>query len=220
MRSTLSAIPASALVACIVLTGCASTQPHPYSGLQSSARMKPNLDDETGRIPYRVAKNIDWSRYSSVMVDPVTVYDGSDNQFEDVSPQERASLARYMDSKFPQALRKRFRVVNEPGPETLRLRLTLTGAKTNTAFVSTFTRFDLGGGPYNIVQGIRGKEGAFMGSVMYAVEIFDASSNRLLDAFVTKQYPNAMNVSATIGKLEAARTGIEKGAEALATQLQ
>jgi hypothetical protein len=37
---------------------------------------------------------------------------------------------------------------------------------------------------------------------------------------VSKQYPNALNVSATIGKLAAARTGIEKGAEELSAQLR
>jgi len=102
----------------------------------------------------------------------------------------------------------------------LRLRLTLTGAETNTAVVSTFTRFDLVGLPYNAVQGMRGKEGLFMGSVSYSVEIYDAPSNRLLMAFVTKQHPNAMNVAATFGSLRAAKTGLDKGAEELLGRLR
>jgi len=51
------------------------------------------------------------------------------------------------------------------------------------------------------------------GSVSYAVEIYDAGTNRLLGAYVSKQYPNAMNVKASIGGLGAAKAGIRKGAE-------
>ena len=49
--------------------------------------------------------------------------------------------------------------------------------------------------------------------------IYDASTNRLLNAYVEKQYPNAMNVKSTFGSLGAAKTGIRKGAEALVAQL-
>jgi hypothetical protein len=59
-----------------------------------------------------------------------------------------------------------------------------------------------------------------MGSVSYSVEIYDAASNLLLKAFVTKQYPNAMNIVATFGSLHAAKTGIEKGADALVASLK
>lgn len=75
------------------------------------------------------------------------------------------------------------------------------------------------GVPYNTVQAVRGKEGSFMGSVSCAVEIFDASSQVLLNANVTKQYPNAMNISASLGKLDASLTGIQKGADQLAQRL-
>ena len=72
----------------------------------------------------------------------------------------------------------------------------------------------------NIVQSIRGKEGSFTGSVSYAVEIYDASNNRLLNAYVTKQYPNSLNISATRGSLSAAKAGIDKGADALVARFK
>jgi hypothetical protein len=70
-----------------------------------------------------------------------------------------------------------------------------------------------------LAQFIRGKEGMMMGSVSYAVEIYDASNDRLLCAYVEKQYPNAMNVGSTFGGLSASKTGIRKGADALLEQL-
>ncbi|WCM89883.1 DUF3313 domain-containing protein [Acidovorax sp. NCPPB 3576] len=209
-----------ALLCVAALAGCASTQPVAYSGLQSAPQLRPNLEDDTGRIPYRVASHRDWGQYSKAILDPIVIYTGPDHQFEDVPEAHRRKLASDMRSQFTARLASRFQIVTQPSPGTLRLRVTLTGAKLTTRGLSTFTRFDIGGGPYNLVQGIRGKEGTFTGSVSYAVEIFDAVSNQLLDAFVTKQYPNALNIGATFGTLDAAQAGIAKGADELVEQFQ
>jgi hypothetical protein len=153
------------------------------------------------------------------MVAPVAIYRGPDGQFKKVSEENKTLLAQYMQEQFTAKLAERFRITNTPSPRTLRVQLTLTGAKTSTPVVSTFTHFDLAGGPYNVVQSIRGKEGMMMGSVSYAVEIHDASDDRLLSAYVEKQYPNAMNVGTTFSGLSASKTGIRKGADALLAQL-
>ena len=58
------------------------------------------------------------------------------------------------------------------------------------------------------------------GSVIYTVEIFDAATSRLLGAFVSKQYPNAYNIKASVGPLAAAEAGLDKGADALVAQFR
>lgn len=205
---------------CAALAGCGTPDPVAYSGLASSAQLAPNRQDESGRVPYRYSTPVDWRRYSRIIVDPVVVYQGADHQFGDMSEEDKAALASTMQAVFTERLRTRFTLASDAAPNTLRLRLTLTGAATNTAVLNTFTRFDIGGGVINGVQAVRGGEGLFMGSVTYAVEIYDAASSRLLSAFVTKQYPNAYNIAAGMGSLAAARTGIEKGADALVAQLR
>jgi hypothetical protein len=205
---------------CTAAVGCAGVQPVAYSGMASSAELKPNPQDSSGRVPYRYTTPVDWRTYHKLIVDPVVVYQGADNQFGTMSEQDRAALASYMQARFADKLQKRFELTDSPGPDTLRLRLTLTGAKTTTQVISTLLRFDIAGGLYNGVQSIRGGEGSLTGSVFYAVEIYDASTNQLLDAYVTKQYPVAMNVGATFGSLHAAKTGINKGADALVAQLK
>jgi hypothetical protein len=209
MPLRISPLQRVALTMCVALVGCATTQPVPYAGLQSSAQLQPNSHD-TGNTPFRLARSVEWSRYSKLMLDPVVVYAGTDQQFEDVSEPEKKELADYLRTQFSARLRSRFEMVGVPGPRTLQVRLTLTGAKTTTRGVSTLTRFDLAG---------RGKEGAFTGSVSYAVEIYDAATQEVLAAFVSKQYPNAWNLGATFSRLEAARVGIDKGAEELLGQL-
>ena len=203
----------------LVLTGCASTQPVPYAGLKSSSQLQPNKGDDADHVPYRFSRPTHWQKYATAIVEPVVIYQGADSQFEEISDDDKAVLATYMQSRFEDRLKTRFKLVTQPAPDTLRICLTLTGAKTTTRGLSTFTRFDLGGGPYNIVQSIRGKEGTFTGSVSYAVEILDATSGTLLDAYVTKQYPNALNIGASLGLLDASKVGIEKGADDLVAKL-
>lgn len=211
---------AASFVACLALAACSSTQPIPYAGITSSSQLRPSQNDDSGRVPFEYRTRIDWRRYSGFVLDPVAIYRGNDAQFEDVSEDDKAFMARYMQTQFTEKLNARFRGAPAASANAVRIRLTLTGAKTNTAVLSTFSRFDLMGGPYNAVQAIRGREGAMTGSVSFAVEIYDASTNELLGAYVAKQYPNAWNLKAGIGARSASVAGIEKGADQLVAYLQ
>lgn len=210
----------SAAAVCTVLAGCASPEPVAYTGIASSSQLRPDPKDESGRIPYRYSTQVDWRSYDKAMIDPVTVYLGTDSQFGDMPAGDRAGLASDMEAQFTRKLAKRFQITNMPTPGTLRIKLTLTGAATTTPVLGPFSHFDLAGNLYNGVQAVRGGEGMISGSVLYAVEIYDAPTSRLLSAYVTKQYPGAMNIGASFGSLEAAKTGIEKGADALVAQLR
>ncbi len=207
------------LALCAGLGGCASVAPVPYSEMASSAYLAPNKSDASGRVPYRYSIPVDWRSYSKVILDPVVVYRGRDHQFGDMTAKDKATLAAYMQNCFADRLRGRFALVREREPGTLRIRLTLTGAVTNTPVLGTLSRFDMAGAIYNGVQAARDGEGMMTGSVIYGVEIFDATSSRLLSAYVTKQYPAAYDIKATAGALAAATTGLDKGADALMAQL-
>jgi hypothetical protein len=203
----------------LAAVGCASVSPVPYAELASSAYMAPDKSDASGRVPFRYSTQVDWRAYNKVILDPVTVYRGKDHQFGDLSDKDKATLAAYMQNGFAERLRARFALVRERGPNTLRIRLTLTGAVTNTPVLGTLSRFDVAGAVYNGVQAARDGEGTMTGSVIYSVEIFDAATSRLLSAYVTKQYPSAYDIKASVGALAAATAGLDKGADALMAQL-
>ncbi|TCG02423.1 hypothetical protein BZM26_00920 [Paraburkholderia strydomiana] len=206
-------------VTVLTLSACAGMQPLPYAGISSSSQLQHNRDDDAGKVPYKYTAPAAWSRYTRVLLDPVVVYQGSDNQFGEMKAEDRTELADYMGKKFSEKLAARFQAAQQPGPSTLRIKLTLTGAEKTTALVGQFMHFDLAGNLYNGVQSVRGGQGAFSGSVSYAVEIYDSGNGQLLKAYVSKQYPNAMNLVAAFGSLSAAKTGIDKGADALVAQL-
>lgn len=218
MSRPIDAPKALLLAACGFLAACASPDPVAYRGVASSPYLRPDAVDD--RVPYRFSTEVDWRSYDKAIVDPVEIYRGADNQFGDLSEADKTKLAGYMQTSFTEKLGKRFGIVNKPETGTLRIRLTLTGVETNTPVLSTFMRFDLAGGIYNGVQAARDREGMMSGSVIYVAEIYDAASERLLDASVVKQYPGAYNVGATFGSLAAAETGVDKGAVALADRLR
>jgi hypothetical protein len=203
-----------------IVAGCTTADPTAYSGLASASQLQPNPEDKSGRVPYRYKSNVDWRQYDKIIVNPVTVYNGPDNQFVKIAEKDKSVLADYMQDQFSAKLKTRFAIVNSPSPGTLRLHLTLTGAKDTTPFLGPFSHLDVGGNVINAAQAVRGREGTMAGSVNYAVEIYDAQSNRLLSAYVTKQYPNAMNAGATLVRLKGSKVGIEKGADALLAQFK
>lgn len=208
------------LVLCMAMAGCTGVQPVAYSEVASSSYLAPNPSDRSGRMPYRYSTQVDWRAYNKVILEPVVIYRGADQQFGDMSEQDKAALASYMQAKFADKLRNRFAFVSQRGPNTLRVRLTLTGAVANTPVLGTLSRFDIGGAVYNGVQTMRDGEGSMTGSVIYTVEIFDAADARLLGAFVSKQFPSPYNIKASVGPLAAAEAGIDKGADALIAQLR
>ncbi|MCB8880176.1 DUF3313 domain-containing protein [Acidisoma cellulosilytica] len=209
-----------AVVGCLVLAGCAGQQPAAYTGLSSSSYLKPNDQDGSGKMPFRYRTTVDWSQYHNAVIETVAVYGGPDNQFGKMSDQDRQALARYTQTALTKALAKRFALINDPIPGTVRIKMTLTGAAGSAAVISSVAHLDIGGNLYNGIQAIRGKEGLMTGWVMYAVEISDASNGKLLEAYEEKQYPNAFNPLPTFGALAAAKTGIDKGSDALVVQMQ
>ncbi len=201
------------------LAACASPEPVAYSGLASSPYLSPNINDSSGRMPFRYSSAVDWTHYRKVIIDPVEIYSGADSQFGDLDSADRQALANDMQAAFTRSLATRFTVTNRPAPDTLRVRITLTGAARTAPVLGTLSRFDVAGGVVNGIQSVRDREGTLTGSVSYAVEIFDSSDKRLLGAFVAKQYPKPYDLPSSVGPLTAARTGIAKGATELLAQL-
>ena len=216
--TTASAVLTAATL--LLVAGCAGVRPVQYSGLASASYLRPNSEGDSGRIPFEYSPPIVWGQYSKVMIEPVEIYRGPDNQFGSVDDKDRAVLAQYMGKAFTEKLATRFALASQSGPGSLRIKLTLTGAEKTTAVLGQFTHFDIGGNLYDGISAATGGKSAFGGSVSYAVEIYDGSSGSLLGAYVSKQYPNAMNPVASFGALGAAKTGIDKGANALLARLQ
>ena len=91
------------LALCEIVSGCAGVTPVAYSEVASSAYLAPNPSDSSGRVPYRYAAQVEWRHYDKVMLDPIVVCRGRDNQFGEMSERDKTALA----ARIPQRCIKR-----------------------------------------------------------------------------------------------------------------
>jgi hypothetical protein len=208
---------AALLIGALMVAGCASSTPVAYQQLPSAAQLRPvkNSDEP---FQYRSA-TADLRRYSKLVVDQATIYDGPDGQFGSVSREDRQIIADYLRREFIRVLGERYQIVAAPEPGAARLHLTLTGLETSTPVLSTITHVVPFGLVANGARQATDRNGTFFGSVSYAAELSDATTGELLYAYVTKQTPDALDVTASLGTLDAARTGVRIGARHLLDEL-
>ncbi|RKP51742.1 DUF3313 domain-containing protein [Pararobbsia silviterrae] len=192
--------------------------PNVYSGIGATVNSVSSTHAyaDASRIPLRELTPIDWFKYDRLVIDPVEVYGGADSQFVGIDERGRRQLATYMRRRFATTLARRFELTSKCDDSScLQLRLILAGAENSARIASALAWIDVAGGGYNGLQALNGGQAAFSGSVSYAVELYDASTNRLLVAYVAEQYPSPFNVRAVFDHLGAPKAGIDKAAEAL-----
>ncbi|MBM3647978.1 MAG: DUF3313 domain-containing protein [Alphaproteobacteria bacterium] len=197
----------------LTAVGCATTEPKHFQQLSSTAQLRSNAGSNHPFL-YR-GENVNFSRYSSVIVDPVTVYEAGDGQFGTVKGEDKAIVANYLGEQLNKALATKYSIVQAPSPSTARIKATLTGMATSTPVLSTMMRLAPGGLLMNTRKAITGDEGMLMGSITYAVEITESTDNQLLCAYVRKSNPHAMDIGSTIGYLDASKTGADRAAKDL-----
>jgi len=209
------------MLALTVLAGCKTVQPVIFKDLDSAPLLTPDTRDPSGHVPFAYqAPAIDLATYHGVIFEPVSIYSGSDHQFGKLSIDDRKVLAAYTQKQFAAVLSQRYVMTSLPGPNTLKVLVTLTGAEKTVPVLGTLKQITPVGAAVGLVRSARDKQAHSIGSVTYAVEIYDSSSGRILRALIVTEYPAAENLSASIGALTAAEVGIQKGSQSLLDEMK
>ena len=205
-------------VLALAVAACASATPTAPSSIPDAANMQrsPNV---SGRLSW-VKEGVDFRKYTSIMIAPVTIYDGTDTEWGNTSPADRTEIANYLQAAYSKAIGQNLRVVTRPGPNTLLLKMELVGVESNVPVASTVTRVYPAGLVANIFNQATDKPGTFAGSVTYAMSLFDSTNNTLLAAAVNKKFPEALNVTATFSTNATAKAAIDLGAAQVGKTLQ
>lgn len=200
---------------CVVLlaAACSDSSLPKQSAAAGGPKMEPSPTyANTERF---VQPGVDLKKYVAFMIDPVDIYSGPDAQFDDVSPADQREMADFMHQEFARVLGKRYKIVHAPGPHVMRIHLTLAGIEKTQPALATVTRVLPAGLVMNSVKGATGQGGTFMGSVVFAADFYDSTTNELVASMVTRQEPNAMDVTVVLSGLDAARVGVTQGTEKL-----
>lgn len=182
----------------------AQTRDHAPVALPSSSRM---TQDSPGTESWTFAKpRSAFAKYRTVIVDPTTVYQGADAQFEGIDPGDRSRFAAMITQELQSELVKTFPAPTKAQADTLRLRVTLLGAQKTKGGIATATRVTPLGFATSALKSVRGKSGTFTGSLLYSVELYDAKTNELLLAAVRRRTPDPLDVPATLSTTETVKS--------------
>lgn len=204
-RLSLVGLPAVALLSVASATpAAAQTRDRAPVSLQSSSKMMqdaPQSESWTYAQP-RAA----FAKYRTLIVEPAVVYQGPDAQFEGIDYADRAKFANMLTQELRTELAKSFPTPAKPQADTMRLRVTILGAQKTRGGIATATRVTPLGFATSAVKSALGKKGTLTGSVLLAVELFDAKTNELLLAAVRRRTPDPLDVPATLSTTDTVKS--------------
>jgi len=185
-------------LALLWLGGCAATQEAKsveksgflgdYSMLREGERS--TMSESSADQALWIYKNpaAEWSKYKKIQLDPVTLWTSQkDSQLKDVSAADRQRLAGLLWAKLDEALRKDYEIVNEPGPDVLRVQVAITEASESSVALDTVTSIipqtRMLSGMKSLATGVS----AFTGSASVEGKMTDGGTGALLAAAVDRR---------------------------------
>jgi Protein of unknown function (DUF3313) len=172
----------------------AQTKDHAPAALPSSSVMT----HDRGESWTYVKPKLDLHKYRSVMLEPTVVYSGADAQFDNIPRADRQRFATIVTDELRAELGKAMPLVQRAGPDTARLQVTLLGVEGTKGGLATATRVMPIGFAVSAVKSLAGKPGSLTGSMLFAVELTDATSGELEVAAVRRRTPDALDIGATL----------------------
>jgi len=141
----------SLCVMALVIAGCATTEQAP------NAQMSGFLGDYTqfhrgkgGQAEYVYRDiNVDFSKYQKVILEPVQLWaaENSESALNSLSKEDQQLIVDYLYVSLSDAFKRDYVIVNEPGPDVMKVRCAITEAKATSPvkeILSTVTPYGLG----------------------------------------------------------------------------
>jgi hypothetical protein len=153
--------------------------------LTDYSRLKPEGDDSDA---YRYVDDaVDFVGYKKLLIDRIKVYYKEDSDYKGIDPDDLKALTDYFHKALVKAVGDAYPVVNEPGPDVLRLRIAVTDLVPNEPAASVVTLVvpfvwvaDAGSG---VAKGDAGST-AFTGEASIEFEALDSVSSQQLGAYI------------------------------------
>ena len=189
-RARRVAIPAAIALACVgLMAACATTQQtgaaQPSGFLGDYSQLQSGRGDQAQLLYIHL--DADFSRYSKVLIDPVTVWRAGDSRLAELPEDEAQRLADYFAAALRREIAREFELATSPGPGVLRIRAAITEVSgSNVALDIASTVLP----PVRAISAIKrlatGTH-AFVGRASIEIEILDAESGERLVAAVDER---------------------------------
>jgi hypothetical protein len=188
----------------------------PYNGFHRSSALSTNLQ--------YVDPDAGWKRYSKVRIFTVSLYYAPGAQVR-VGPKDAAALTSFFEQKLLDAFGKDYRVVSNPGPDVLDVRVALTNLRPTDVVKNAAARaagvllpmaYDLGLEGYKHLTG----DQLGMGEAQVEAEFRDSVSQRRLYGLVARNVGSSLDIPGQTSAWGVVETAMSKWARALYRQLR
>ena len=168
--------------------------------LQSAEQL---TQDKVGKESWTyISPTANFPKYRTVIIEPVTVYDGPDSQFNGIDPGDRTRFAEIFTAALRSEISKSFPAPAKAKSDTLRVHVSLLGARKTAGGLATAARATPIGFGLHAAKSLIGKQGALTGSALIAVEVFDGVSGELLLSAIRRRSPDPLDIPATLSTSE------------------
>jgi hypothetical protein len=126
--------------------------------------------------------DVDFSRYKKVMLDSVIFFFADESKYKGIDANEMKELTDSFNLEMVNALKDKYPIVSQPGPDVMRVRFAITNIKQSNPGVSAITTVIPVGLAVSLVK--KGAKGSWTGSGATSVEvmIIDTVSGEVIGA--------------------------------------
>lgn len=162
-------------IALAVVIGLALTAPagfaaeRSYSGFLGDYYGYLQPGPEGGAKMRWLKPGVDFGKYKKFMVDSVVFFFADDSEYKGIDPQEMKDLADAFNKEIVAALKDKYPIVAEPGPDVARVRFAITGFKQSRPVLSGITSIVPVGLAVSLVK--KGAAGSWTGSGATSAEL-------------------------------------------------
>jgi hypothetical protein len=181
---------AMAVVLSITLISCASAPKTSSSASTATTPVKKGFLEgyydklqpgpEGGAKQRWLKPGVDFSKYNKVMLDSMIFYFADDSEYKGIDPEELKTLSDGCNLAIVNALKDKYPIVSEPGPDVVRLRVALTGLKQSNPVLSGVTSVVPIGLGISVIK--KGATDAWTGSGATTAEVMvlDSTTNTVI----------------------------------------
>ncbi|MDD5411448.1 MAG: DUF3313 domain-containing protein [Methylobacter sp.] len=174
-----------ALIVFILLSvGCARTYQARYVEtshfLDDYSLLKDGKDGDALLSFWKEGAN--WSSYKKIMLDPVVISKLPDSDLNDMKHSENHRFKELFEYRMREALRKNFKLVTHPGPDTLRVQFAITDAESSIPLLDFYTAVYPSARAASLLERLALGTESFVGKASIEGKITDSQTGELLMA--------------------------------------
>jgi hypothetical protein len=178
---------ALAALCLIGLVGCAVSERAPEKSVQPTgflndySQLKPGAKDQALLVYFN--PNAQWNTYDSVLIEPVSMWSAPEHK---ISANDAQMLTAYYGNALRENLSKNFKVVDQPGPGVMTVRVALTDPTSATPVLRSIAVIIPQARLLSAVKNLATGSYAFVGTAQSEGEIVDSMTGVRLAAAVDR----------------------------------